>query len=105
MHLAADSSDAGFQGDVAAKEANQDAALGLVMMAARWWLLTWLGTSFQRAWVVLVALSVAHVCFATWSVRALALRRLNRDRLQVRGVWLLSVGLDGDLVHGGRRCD
>jgi hypothetical protein len=51
LHLSNGSQDPAFRADVAAKEGNQDRALGLLLMAVRFGLLLWVGTEWTRAWV------------------------------------------------------
>ena len=50
LHLSNGSQDPAFRADVAAKESNQDRALGLLLMVIRFGLLLWVGMDWERAW-------------------------------------------------------
>ena len=80
LHLSNGSQDPAFRADVAAKESNQDRALGLVLMAVRFGLLLWVGTDWHRAWVVVAVLSVGHIALNYMAARILVLKTLNYDR-------------------------
>lgn len=83
MHLSNNSMNAAFRADVAAKEGNQDRALGLTLTVARFLLLLWVGLDFVRAWSVAMALSAFHVILNAMAMRVLALKTLNDVRLKI----------------------
>jgi hypothetical protein len=83
LHLSNGSQDPAFRADVAAKESNQDRALGLVLMFIRFGLLLWVGTDWQRAWLVVAALSVGHISLNYMAARILVLKTLNHGRFQM----------------------
>lgn len=83
LHLSNSSQDPAFRADVASKESNQDRALGLNLMPIRFILLFWVGTDWQRAWVVVVALSIGHIVLNYMAAHILVLKTLNHGRFQL----------------------
>eukprot|EP01043_Picozoa_sp_COSAG02_P029246 COSAG02_NODE_1811_length_10794_cov_9.516784_11_plen_162_part_00 len=83
LHLSNGSQDPAFRADVAAKESNQDRALGLILMVIRFGLLFWVGTDWQRAWLVVAVLSVGHILLNYMAARILVLKTLNHARFQL----------------------
>ena len=97
LHLSNSSQDPAFRADVAAKESNQDRALGLVLMVIRFGLLLWVGTNWQRAWLVVAALSVGHISLNFMAARILVLKTLNHGRFQLAfEAWYGIIESDGD---------
>lgn len=83
LHLSNGSQDPAFRADVAAKESNQDRALGLVLMLIRFGLLFWVDKDWQRAWFVVAALSIGHILLNYMAARILVLKTLNHARFQL----------------------
>ena len=71
LHLANYSVKPAFLADVAQKEKNQDRILGLTLMVCRFGLLLWIGLDFQRAWLLVIALSFGHLTFNFLAVQVL----------------------------------
>ena len=84
LHLSNSSQDPAFRADVAAKESNQDRALGLLLMGIRFGLLLLVGSEpGLTAWVVVAALSLGHIVLNYMCARILVLRTLNQLRFSL----------------------
>jgi len=83
LHLGNYSIVPSFLGDVAAKEGNQDRALGLCLLLARFFILKFVGMSAYRAITIVTLLSVGHIIFNAYAAQTLTLKSINAARFEL----------------------